>query len=307
MEETQVGIQTVGFVGLGQMGWHMASNLARAGCALVVADSDGAVVERFAAAFGGARAAAGAGDLAGVPTLVTMLPSGEVVRDVLLGGGGRAGIAAVLPRGALVIDMSSSDPAIYPALAASLAGRGIGLIDAPVSGNVSGAEAATLTIMAGGGDALVDRAEPLFRIMGGTVFRTGPLGSGQAMKALNNLVSAAGLMVTVEALLIGQRFGLDPRQMNDILNVSTGRNNSTERKIAPFVLSGRYDSGFRLALMAKDLRAAGALAERAGMMAEISALCVRLADQAERELGPQADHTEVARFIERRTGEGFRH
>lgn len=298
-------MQTVGFIGLGQMGWQMASNLARAGCALVVMDADAEVAERFSTAFGSVRSANQGDDLAEIQTLITMLPSGDVVRDVLLGGEGQAGLAAALPRGALVVDMSSSDPAVYPALAGSLAERGIGLVDAPVSGNVSGAEAATLTIMAGGEATLIDRAEPLLRLMGKTVFRTGPLGSGQAMKALNNLVSAAGLMVTIEALLVGQRFGLDPGQMNEIFNVSTGRNNSTERKIAPFVLSGRFDSGFRLALMAKDLRAAGALSQRAGMAAEISALCVRLADQAARDLGPQADHTEVARFIEERMGEAF--
>ncbi len=283
----------------------MAANLARSGLRLTVMDADPAVARRFAREFATASVGEDASAFAKVGMLITMLPNGDVVRRVLLGEEGSGGLVTALGRGALAIDMGSSDPAGYPGLSSALASRGIGLVDAPVSGNVSGAEAATLTIMAGGEAAFVDRAEPLFRVMGKTLFRTGPLGSGQAMKALNNLVSAAGLMVTVEALLVGQRYGLDPRQMNEILNVSTGRNNSTERKIEPFVLSGRYDSGFRLALMAKDLRAAGALAERAGMAAEIGALCVRLADQASRELGPEADHTEVARFIEQRTGERF--
>ena len=129
-------------------------------------------------------------------------------------------------------------------------------IDAPVSGGVKGAEAGTLTIMAGGDEAAIARVEPLFGMMGQRVFQTGALGSGQAMKALNNLVSAGALILTIEALLVGQRAGLDPALMTEILNVSTGRSNATDQKILPYVLSRRFDSGFALQLMAKDLATA---------------------------------------------------
>ena len=297
--------ERVGFVGLGQMGWHMAANLARAGVELVVRDANPVVADRFGKAFGKVRLAQHAGDFQGVTMLITMLPNGNAVRGALVNVEGKSSLVEALASNSLLIDMGSSDPATYETLAPKLADRQIGLIDAPVSGNVTGAEAATLTIMAGGDAAHLRRAEPVLRRLGKVIYHTGPLGSGQAMKALNNLVSAAGLMISIEALLLGRRYGLDPRQMNEILNVSTGRNNSTERKIAPFVLSGSYNSGFKLSLMAKDLRAAGALAERSGMKAELTALCVRLVDEAAETLGPDADHTEVARFIESYSGEVF--
>ncbi len=125
------------------------------------------------------------------------------------------------------------------------------------------------------------------------------------MKALNNLVPAGGLMLAIEALLVGKRLGLDPKLMTDILNVSTGRNNSTERKIEPFVLSGAFNSGFGLGLMAKDLRTAQSVTESAGMAAPLSALCVTLANRAAEALPASADHTEVARWISEELGQEF--
>lgn len=290
----------IGLLGIGAMGAPMAANLARAGYRLVLGDRNVDAARR--AAPDGATIAETADAFGAVDILITMLPDGGIVRDALIGPDG---VAPALRRGTLVIDMSSSDPAIYPALAGALDEAGIGLIDAPVSGNVSGAVSGTLTIIAGGDAALIDRAEPVLLALGKQVFRTGALGTGQVMKALNNLVSAGGLMLAVEALLVGKRMGLDPKQMNDILNVSTGRNNSTERKIEPFVLSGAFNSGFRLGLMAKDLRTAQSVSEAAAMAAPLSALCVSLANRAAEALPPDADHTEVARWIASELGEDF--
>jgi 3-hydroxyisobutyrate dehydrogenase len=171
-----------------------------------------------------------------------------------------------------------------------------------VSGAVTGAKAGTLTVMAGGDVAAIDRALPLFELVGRQVFRTGALGCGQAMKALNNLGSAGCFLLTLEILLIGQRFGLDPQQMTEILNVSTGRNNATDKKIIPHVLSRRFDSGFALALMAKDLTTALGLAEATATPTILGAPTLDAVRQALAALGTDADHTALARWLEERVG-----
>jgi 3-hydroxyisobutyrate dehydrogenase len=291
----------IGFIGLGNMGRPMAGHLAAAGLDLTVHDRRVELGREVAAALRARwvatpREAAAASDI-----LILMLPDGRVVRDVLLDD--PDGAAAGLGRGTLVVDMSSSDPGVYPEILPALEERGVGLIDAPVSGGVKGAEAATLTIMAGGDAALVDRALPILETMSGRVFRTGPLGSGQAVKALNNLCSAGALMLTLEALLIGQRFGLDPTLMTEILNVSTGRNNSTDKKIIPFILNREFNSGFAHKLMAKDIQTALSIAEATSTPTELSALTLDLARRAMADLGEEADHTAVARYLEARVGE----
>lgn len=293
-----MGEGRIGFVGLGRMGWPMARHLVAGGHALVVLDAAPGRAAAFAREVG-ALVAEGPGALASRCTaVITMLPDGVAVREVVLGGLARAVVA-----GATVVDMGSSDPAVYPELEAALAGRGAALVDAPVSGGVAGAEAGTLTVMAGGAPAALDRLEPLFRLMGARVFRTGALGSGQAMKALNNLCSAGALILTVEALLIGQRFGLDPALMTEILNVSTGRSNATDKKIAPFVLSRRFDSGFALALMAKDVATALDLAAATATPTALAAPTLAIVREALAALGAGADHTEVARLLEQRVGD----
>lgn len=274
---------TVGFVGLGNMGAPMAARLT--GGDLAVFDTRPEVVARFVAEHGG-RAGS---DLGAVDMVVTMLPDGAIVRDVLT--------AAPLARGALVIDMSSSDPVGTRALGAELAARGVALVDAPVSGGVAKARTGELAIMAGGEPAHVDRALPLLEPLG-RVIRTGDLGSGHAMKALNNLLSAAGLLAAAEVLQVGRRFGLDPKVMIDTLNASTGRNNSTENKFERFILSGSYDSGFALALMVKDLRTALDLADATGIPATLGRACLDIWAQAQAHLPADADHTMLAAWLD---------
>ena len=285
-------------MGLGHMGEPMVRSLAASGHRVVAWDESAerrdALSDVPGVEPGNDLAAAASQEL-----LILMLPNGHVVREVLTGAGGAA---ANLPDGALVIDMSSSDPSVYAELAPALAERGIDLVDAPVSGNVSGAAAGTLTIMAGGDDAAIERARPLLDSMGKTIFHTGPLGSGQTMKALNNLLSAGGLMLAIEVLLVARRAGLDPAQVTKILNVSTGRNNSTERKIEPFVLSRAFDSGFGLSLMAKDVRTAAAIAARLEVPLGVGERVVAVADAAEAGLDRGADHTGVALWLESLAG-----
>jgi 3-hydroxyisobutyrate dehydrogenase len=284
---------TVAFIGLGQMGLPMAQRLIDAGFVVhgfdIFTTAGRALVEKGGKVFPTARAAA-----RGVDIVVTMLPNGSVVREALLGD---EGVIASLDSGALVIDMSSSAPVGTQALGASLANQGIRLIDAPVSGGVSRAKAGTLTIMAGGDAADILRARSLFDAVGSSLFETGALGTGHAMKALNNYVSAAGLTAACEALVVGQSFGLQGNTIVDILNVSTGRNNATEFKLKPFILSGTFGSGFALRLLAKDIGIAADLAAQMHSHAPGMAAMSGLWSDALEHVGGNADHTEIFRFL----------
>ena len=282
----------IGFVGLGAMGSEMVRQLAGAGFPLIVHDVDQARAANTAAALAATHAAAPAEVAAAAEIIVTMLPTSAVVAEVL---------AAALPElkpGRLVIEMSSGVPARTREMADIVAGRGGSLVDAPVSGGVARARTGELTIMFGGDDADFARAEPVLAAMGKAILRTGSVGSAHAMKALNNLVSAGGFLIGIEALLIGSRYGLDPAVMVDVLNVSTGMNNSTQKKFKQFVLSRKFDAGFGLDLMVKDLGIAMGVAEETGTVAPFAALCRELWGGAQKQLGPGRDHTEMARFSE---------
>jgi 3-hydroxyisobutyrate dehydrogenase len=281
-------IGRIGFIGIGRMGWPMALRLIEAGFTVAVQDAVPGRAEDFVRRHGGT-----AGDAArGADALVTMLPTSREVAQVL------AEAAPLLAPGAVVVEMSSGEPSATRALAADLAARGIGMVDAPVSGGVARAETGQLAIMTGGEAAALDRVDPLLRAMGTTITRCGDIGAGQAMKALNNLVSAAGFLVSVEALLIGSRFGLDPAVMVDVLNASTGMNNSTQRKLKQFVLSRSFDSGFGLDLMVKDLSIALQVGRETATPAPLSAQTRELWAAAAGLLGPGQDHTAAARFSE---------
>lgn len=289
---------SVGFVGIGAMGWPMAARLVAAGYDVDAYDIRREQVDRFVAEVGGRRMGSPA-ELGGAADVVlTILPTSAVVERVLFADDG---MADALRPGAVVIDMTSGVPDETVRFAAALAGRGVTLFDAPVSGGVPRARTGQLTIMAGGEDADIDRQAALLATMG-SVIRTGGTGSGHAMKALNNLVSAGGFLIGIEALLIGARFGIAPGTMVDILNVSTGVNNSTQKKFRQYVLSRGFDSGFPIALMVKDLSIAMEVARSGGVNAPFAALCRELWAGAAAMLGPDADHTAVARLSETLAG-----
>lgn len=285
--------ERIGFVGLGQMGAPMARNLARAGYRLAVLDAAPGAAGKLGVDAEHPADAATLGALCRVA--ITMLPDGKVVRDVVLG---ERGLATGLAPGGVVIDMSSSSPVGTRELGEALAARGIALIDAPVSGGVKRAVDGSLSIMVGGDPATIERCRPLLSAMGKQVFATGLLGSGHAMKALNNYVSAAGLAAAAEAVLAGSRFGLDPQTIVGILNVSTGKNNSTENKFPQFILPRNFASGFSLGLMVKDLRTALDVAHATGTPAPFAESCVETWAEAEKVLGGQADHTAVVEYWE---------
>jgi 3-hydroxyisobutyrate dehydrogenase len=283
-------VRQVALIGLGRMGEPMLANLAKAGFRLKVYDVDAERAARLAQAHG-AIACAGWQALAeGTQVVITMLPTGAIVHEVLLGPGG--GLAAALAEGSTVIDMSSSEPIGSQSAARALAARGLKFVDAPVSGGVPGAVAGTLTIMAGATDpAHIDEVMPVLEAMGKRVFRTGGPGSGHAMKALNNFVAAAAYTATAEALQIGARFGLEEALMVDILNVSTGRSFNSEIVFAPHVVTRRFATGFALGLLAKDVGIAAALGEHLTVDAPVSRLVRQRWQQARAALGDDVDQS----------------
>ncbi len=264
------------------MGEPMAANLARAGFSIQSFDKNGS---------GNRKSVREAAE--GADALVTMLPDGDAVREAVLEA------LPVLPAGAVVIDMSSADPASTRALAPALHSRGIEIIDAPVSGAMAKAKEGTLAIMAGGEKKVFEKCTPVLRAMGKELFHVGPLGAGHAVKALNNYLGAAGTLAGFEALLIAKAFGLEPKAMLEAINASTGRNSTTERKIPQQVLTGAFASGFKLALMAKDVGIAAALADDLGVEAPYLKETLRLWRAAQKKLPARADHTEIFRFLAR--------
>ena len=285
---------TIGFVGIGRMGAPMATCLAKAGWPVRVYDLRREALLPLAGAEGVTVAENLAEAAEKASLVITMLPDGSAVHAAVFGDGGLAG---AMDAGTVLADMSTSYPLETTRLAEDLAGTGIRLVDAPVSGGVWRAELGQLTIMAGGEASALDRVEPALGAMG-KVYRTGPLGSGHAMKVLNNYLSASGLAAACEAVLIGRRFGLDPDLMADVFNVSTGRNNATEVKLKQHVNTGKYASGFAMSLMTKDLRMAAALARDLGVAAPGLGSCADLYARALEMLGEGSDHTEVMKIFE---------
>ena len=261
------------------MGRPMAAHLARAGYELQSYDVNGRGNCKSA------RAAAWGADV-----LITMLPDGDAVRETVLEA------LPSLRAGAVVVDMSSSDPAGTRALGAALAAKGIGMVDAPVSGAMAGAKAATLAIMVGADRRAFRMVLPILKKLGQHLFHVGPLGAGHAVKALNNYLGAAGTLAGFEALLVARAYGLAPRPMLDAINASTGRNYTTERKIPLQVLTGAFASGFKLGLMAKDVAIAARMARDLKIYAPYLNFTSKVWRAAAKHLPMSADHTEIYNY-----------
>lgn len=290
----------IGFIGLGVMGTPMAGHLAAAGYELTVLDVDRAKAERFAAAHPAATIAATPRDVAAASDIViTMLPSGEYVRDVALG---EHGLIEGFDDGALLIDTSSSEPAFTAVTAEALRARGVDTVDAPVSGAEWGAKRAELVFMVGGMPESVARARPLLDVMGRQVFHLGGVGAGHTMKSINNLITAMTLLATAEGLALGTKLGLDPELMTDVLNLSTGMSWISQTHIKQRVTSRTFDDPFKLELMVKDLRIAMELAESAAVPMPFSAYGRELWQRAEAVAEPGASVSELVRWVERSTG-----
>lgn len=284
-----MSLPTVAFVGLGRMGEPMVGNLRKGGLPVRVFDANAELAKQVAERHGATACGDWAELARGTDIVITMLPTGAVVREVLLNAQG--GLAAYLARDTVVVDMSSSEPMGTRTLGSELAALGLELVDAPVSGGVPGAVAGTLSIMAGGNDAAIERALPAFLTMGKRVFRTGGPGSGHATKALNNFVAASAYAATAEAVLIGQHFGLDEAQLVEIINASTGRSFNSEIVFAGHVVPRKFATGFAMGLMAKDVAIASDLGRAVDAEAPLSRLVSQRWDSALQALGGDVDQS----------------
>jgi len=295
-------LPSIGFIGVGSMGWPMAGHLIKAGYPLSIYDADLKRAQQFSKEVGGSVSSTckALAELADI--IVSILPTSDIVRNVLEGPDG---VLAGLKPGAIVIDMTSGVPSTSRALAEKTQDTGGHLVDAPVSGGVPRAKTAELSIMFGGSAELLERVRPVLECMGTAIQHTGDVGSAHAMKALNNLVSAGGFLIGIEALLIGKRFGLNMETMVDVLNASTGMNNSTQKKFKQFVLSGKYNAGFGLDLMVKDLSIALGIAKETSTPTPFSSLCREMWAASAQMLGPGQDHTAIAKLCERLAGDSL--
>ncbi|MFC7402940.1 NAD(P)-dependent oxidoreductase [Citricoccus sp. GCM10030269] len=285
----------VGFIGLGTMGHPMVTNIARHGYDPVVYDAAPGRAAEVAAEING-HAAETLDGLAECTVVVTMLPTSAIVRSVLLHPDGA--LAIPLRAGSVVIDMSSSDPRETVETGALLSEHGVTLVDAPVSGARERAVQGTLSIMLGADDdEAASRAMPVLETMSRQVYRTGKLGTGDAMKALNNFVAGAAFVASCEALLAGERFGLDRQLMVDILNDSTGQTFSSSHVLGPHVVEGQFASGFALPLLTKDVLIAQGLEASTGVDAIVCEATASALSQALESLG-NVDHSQAYTYWE---------
>ncbi len=289
--------ETIGFIGLGNMGTPMASRLAEAGYGLVVHDTRDAVIGPFLER--GAVRAGSAEDVASrVETVLVSLPTPDIVERVVLGEGGLAGGTAVRT----VVDLSTTGPRVGAAIAARLEERGVTFVDCPVSGGVGGAKAGTLAVMVSCPRPTFDRLEPMLSHIGKVFFIGEAPGSAQMMKLCNNLMSAAAMAISAEAIVAGVKAGIDPAVMVDVINVSSGQNTATTQKFPKSILNRRFDYGFSTGLMFKDVRLCLDEAEGMGLDLETAQAVRSIWQKMNDRFGPESDFTRIVELVEGAAG-----
>lgn len=292
-------IKKVGFIGIGNMGGPMAANLVKKGFDLTAFDVRREVAERFVREHGGRVASALVDAGRDMNCAVFMVPDDKVVKRILFDDG----LAYALPKGALAIDMSTSDPRSTVEIGKRLADRGIDYVDAPVMGGVIFARDATLDIMVGGDAAQIERALPLFGAMGRQIFRCGSLGSAHVLKALANYINACTLINVLEAMTVGRKFGLDPKVMADALtSMCAGRQHPLEKKVIPHVLTRKFGTGMALGFIAKDVKIAVDFAHAIGAAVPLGDRVKEIWAESVAQIGDKVDHTEIVRYWERAAG-----
>ena len=293
-------IENISFIGIGNMGSAMAAHIIKSGFNLTLYDVNPAVCAKFVAQHGGKVAVSLADAGRDADAVITMLPNGKIVSDVMLG---ESGVASTLASGSVVIDMSTSDPVSTQKLAAALIPHGVTVVDAPVMGGVVFAKDATLDIMVAGDAAAVERCTPLLNCMGRSITNCGVTGSAHTLKALGNYINACAMINVVEAMTIGKKFGLDAKFMADaLLPMINGRQHPLEKKIIPQILTRQFNTGMAMGFITKDLKIAVDTAQSIGAYAPLARLTHALWAQAVEKFGGQLDQTEVAKLWEQATG-----
>jgi len=250
----------VGFIGLGAMGRPMATNILKAGYSLTVYDVGAALVAEMKNK--GAKTATGPNEVAACSDIVLFsLPNGAIVEEVV---SGKDGLLSGSHHGQIFIDLSSVTPTHTKKMAELAAAKGVDYLDAPVSGGVSGAASGTLTIMVGGKKEVIARCQEILQVIGKKISHVGSVGSGDAVKLVNNLLLGVNMVAVAEAMTLGVKAGLDPEVLFEIINSSSGRSYALEAKLPNFILKGNFEPGFTVNLQYKDLEMAVQTAKELG-------------------------------------------
>ncbi len=284
----------IGYIGLGAMGKPMAKNLIRAGLSLTVYNRTVEKTKELREM--GASVSPSPKDLAfACNIMIVNVSNSPDVEEVLLGKEGA--IHGCRP-GAIVIDMGTSYPSSTLKICKILQEKGVEMLDAPVSGGVKGAEEGTLSIMVGGKKEVFEKCKPILLAMGKNIFYQGESGSGHITKAINNFVSAAAITALTEALVMAKKAGLSPGKVLEVLKVSSGRSYQAEQALPQFVLTRKFDAGFLLGLMKKDLNIFASLGDDYQTPMFLGNLVYQLWDVAASEMGPQNDYTKFVGLYE---------
>jgi 3-hydroxyisobutyrate dehydrogenase len=297
--ESEKGKITVAFIGLGTIGTPMAKHLAKPPFELTVWNRTREKAEAFAKENGVRVAASPAEAAKGSEFVITCLPTSHDVEALLEGGDG---LLAGFERGAILVDCTSGDPGVSRRIAARLGEGGTSFIDAPVSGGVSGAQRGVLTVMCGGDEAAVERTRPVLRSFGEKIVHCGPVGAGDALKAVNNTLLAVNIWSAAEGLAALARAGVNIRAALGVINASSGRSNATENLFTERVITRAFPRTFRLALLDKDVGIAASVAREQKVPSPVIQLTSELYRLAHGAMGEEADHVEVVKLIEQWAG-----
>lgn len=289
----------VAFLGLGDIGALMASHLAHDPFELVVWNRTASKAQDFARDHNALVAETPAKAVKDAQVVITCLPSSVEVEAVLHG---ENGMLESLRKGAVLIDCTSGDPPTSRSIAAELGGRGVEFIDAPVSGGTTAAKTGTLTVMWGGDQSVFERVRLVIEAFGKKIVHAGPVGSGDALKAVNNALLAVHILSAAEGLAVLVKAGVDPKVALDVINASSGRSNSSENLIPQRVLTRAFPRTFRLALLEKDIGIAALMAEDLGARTPLISLTAERFHEAREMLGEKADHVEAVKMVEEENG-----
>lgn len=289
--------QLLGFIGVGRMGGPMSGRLLDAGHSLCIYDANPEATKPMIAR--GARLAKTPAEVASIAEIVFLsLPTPPIVQSVVLGENGVIHGSTVKT----VIDLSTTGPSAAKIIAQALAQRKIGWVDAPVSGGVPGAIKGTLAVMVSAPKATAEAVDPLLKVFGKTFFTGEKPGLAQVAKLGNNLLAAAAIVVSSEAIAMGVKAGLDPQVMIDIINAGSGRNSATQDKFPKAILTGTFDYGFATALSYKDVRLCVDEAEALGVPMVAGAVIRQMLAITNAKFGPDSDFTSIAKVVEEWAG-----
>jgi len=292
-------IMKTAFLGLGAIGRPMAACIAAASHPLSVWNRTAERAATFAKETGARHASSPADAVRDANVVITCFPESHHVQALL---DGPDGLLAGMKKGSTLVDCTSGDPATSRAIAAALAPREIGFLDAPVSGGVSGAEKGTLTVMVGGDAAVLERVRTVIESFSQKIVHCGGIGAGDTVKAVNQAFLAIHLLAAAEGLATLVKEGVSPTLALEVINSSSGRSNSSMNLIPERVLTRAFPRTFRLALLEKDIGIAAGLARDNRVPAPVTMLTADLFRVARGELGEVADHVEIVKMVEQWAG-----